>query len=56
MPIIDRCGVHVDGDSFLPKREVDVGGFVAIVNYRRYGVGFGPRVITAETTSNPTGT
>ena len=24
MPIIDRCGVHVDGDSFLPKREVEV--------------------------------
>ena len=23
-PIIDRCGVHVDGDSFLPKREVEV--------------------------------
>ena len=23
MPIIDRCCVHVDGDSFLPKREVD---------------------------------
>ena len=47
--IVDRCGVHVDGDSFLPKREVVVGVAIVIV-------GFGPRVITADTTSNPTGT
>ena len=46
MPIIDRCGVHVDGDSFLPKREVDITivsrrchryvWFWATGNYRGY--------------------
>ena len=51
-PIIDRCGVHVDGDSFLPKREVDSSRRC----HRHVIVVLEPRVITADTTSNPMGT